>query len=306
MKYIKELIPQEHRVNLTQYQSDINKMSINHQNALVPIIAIILSLIAIICLKSRFVISMILLFVAVCLYHKTSNLIEDFFRFSFTKKIKNYLFCSLFLISIPFNIHYINSEKVALASQKAQDEKEAIVQKIKQEQEIKQQKERQLQEQILLKEAEHFKKLGNIELTQRNYKKALVYFDKCEKSNAGIIVNYQKGLCLMGLSNYDSAIVVFSAPISDSSFIQIGKCYEKQNLKADALRYYKLAGTEEGEKLYNKLNPIRRRVLYYQTMCCDGSPSPSNAKGRGACSHHGGVCDWNQPVYEEYREFENQ
>lgn len=305
MKYIKELIPKEHRVNLSQYHSDIHKMSVNDQKVYLTVLAIILSLVAIIYLESRFIISILLLFAAVCLYQKTSDLIEDIFRFSFTKKIKSYLFCSLFLIGIPFNIHYINSEKIALAAQKIQNEKEAIAQKIKQEQEVKQQQERQLQQQILLKEAEHFKKLGNIELAQRSYKKALICFDKCEKANVGIVVNYQKGLCLMGLSNYDSAIVAFSSSISDSSYIQIGKCYEKQNLKANALRYYKMAGTQEGEKLYNKLNPIRRRVLYYQTMCCDGTPSPSNAKGRGACSHHGGVCNWNHPVYEEYREFEN-
>ncbi|WP_144009378.1 tetratricopeptide repeat protein [Pedobacter nyackensis] len=60
-------------------------------------------------------------------------------------------------------------------------------------------------------------------------------------------------------------------------------------------------GSTLASKLYNKVNPMRRRVSYYVTRCCDGTTS--NAKGRGACSWHGGVCNWNEPVYEEYRKY---
>ncbi|WP_419699460.1 hypothetical protein [Mucilaginibacter sp. NFX135] len=63
----------------------------------------------------------------------------------------------------------------------------------------------------------------------------------------------------------------------------------------------KNAGYKPAERLYNKVNPIRRRIAYYETLCADGSSS--SATGRGACSWHGGVAEWNHPVYEEYRKY---
>lgn len=38
-------------------------------------------------------------------------------------------------------------------------------------------------------------------------------------------------------------------------------------------------------------------ISYYCTLCVDGTWSPSCAVGRGACSHHGGVAQYNAPVY---------
>jgi len=39
----------------------------------------------------------------------------------------------------------------------------------------------------------------------------------------------------------------------------------------------------------------RDEVKGYCTLCNDGTYSPSCATGRGACSHHGGVSQWNAP-----------
>ncbi|GHT83434.1 hypothetical protein FACS1894125_7060 [Actinomycetota bacterium] len=38
---------------------------------------------------------------------------------------------------------------------------------------------------------------------------------------------------------------------------------------------------------------VTRDVVDYCTLCNDGTYSPSCATGRGACSHHGGVAQWN-------------
>ncbi len=54
-------------------------------------------------------------------------------------------------------------------------------------------------------------------------------------------------------------------------------------------------------KWHNKINPLRRETIGYTTLCCDGTTS--SAKGRGACSHHGGVCNWNAPIYHESRKY---
>ena len=84
-------------------------------------------------------------------------------------------------------------------------------------------------------------------------------------------------------------------------------CYQQVGRKSEALSdLYRAseAGYKPATKLYDKQNPLLRKLLYYQTVCCDGSYSPSNAKGRGACSHHGGVCNWNKPIYETYRKYD--
>jgi hypothetical protein len=39
----------------------------------------------------------------------------------------------------------------------------------------------------------------------------------------------------------------------------------------------------------------KEQVTDYCTLCVDGTYSPSCATGRGACSHHGGVAQWNAP-----------
>jgi hypothetical protein len=40
----------------------------------------------------------------------------------------------------------------------------------------------------------------------------------------------------------------------------------------------------------------QEKVTGYCTLCSDGTFSPSCATGRGACSHHGGVAQWNAPI----------
>ncbi len=84
-------------------------------------------------------------------------------------------------------------------------------------------------------------------------------------------------------------------------------CYQQVGRKTEALtdlHSASEAGYKPATKLYERLNPTLRKLLYYQTVCCDGSDSPSNAKGSGACSHHGGVCNWNKPIYETYRKYD--
>ncbi|RZJ84224.1 MAG: tetratricopeptide repeat protein [Chryseobacterium sp.] len=108
---------------------------------------------------------------------------------------------------------------------------------------------------------------------------------------------------------YKSALTEYATLISfdnaDSEiYYQRAYCYYKLgNLKeavAD-LTHSKSLGYESAITLYNKVNPLKKRISYYVTRCCDGSTS--SAKGRGACSWHGGVCNWNDPVYEEYRKY---
>lgn len=51
------------------------------------------------------------------------------------------------------------------------------------------------------------------------------------------------------------------------------------------------------EKTHSEsVTTYQEKVTGYCTLCSDGSYSPSCATGRGACSHHGGVAQWNAPI----------
>ena len=45
------------------------------------------------------------------------------------------------------------------------------------------------------------------------------------------------------------------------------------------------------------VSSYKQEVVGYCTLCVDGTYSPSCATGRGACSWHGGVSEWNAPEY---------
>lgn len=54
---------------------------------------------------------------------------------------------------------------------------------------------------------------------------------------------------------------------------------------------------EVPEKSHNEtITTYREEVTGYCTLCNDGTYSPSCATGRGACSHHDGVAQWNAPI----------
>jgi hypothetical protein len=46
-----------------------------------------------------------------------------------------------------------------------------------------------------------------------------------------------------------------------------------------------------------QVTTYEKKVTGYCTLCSDGTYSPSCATGRGACSWHGGVAQWNAPRY---------
>lgn len=90
----------------------------------------------------------------------------------------------------------------------------------------------------------------------------------------------------------------------DTVFYEVALAYINLSDKKSAVGSLNEAmkiGSERAEKLYNRINPLKKRIVSYVTLCCDGTTT--TRKGRGTCSRHGGVCDWNHPVYEEYREY---
>ena len=127
--------------------------------------------------------------------------------------------------------------------------------------------------------------------------------DEKNKSNS-INADY-----LFKSAKYSDAIEAFTNLIGKNfnlseTYYKRAICFQKTKKIQEAVNDLKEAiklGNEEANKLHEKINPIKKKIVGYETLCCDGTTSYS--KGRGACSRHGGVCDWNHPIYEEYRQY---
>lgn len=255
-------------------------------------------------------VTLIFSFIGFTLIPPGHDWIETKFRFHFTTKIKSVLSCGLFLFSVSILGHYDTIDK-----------KEA------QELELKKQKEEKLR--LIAQKKEQIRKdsltfyiNASLRLTD-NHKtdQALKELDKAnsfaklpidsekisiEKNKISSIKTFD----LVNSKKYNLALPLLNELILKDSnnpklFYNRAICYSRTAKIKDAVNDCKTAiglGDKNAEELYNKINPIKRRIAYYVTKCCDGSTS--NATGRGACSHHGGVCDWSEPVYEEYRKYE--
>lgn len=146
----------------------------------------------------------------------------------------------------------------------------------------------------------------------RQFKLAVSAIDSALQfaNNEGASLNLKKADCFFELRLYEDAIEAYTIPIEskiDLANASFGRaqCYDKigeRQLAVEDLRLAMNLGNEEANVFHEKINPELKRVAYYETLCCDGTTS--NAKGRGACSHHGGVCNWNNPVYETYRKYQ--
>jgi hypothetical protein len=153
--------------------------------------------------------------------------------------------------------------------------------------------------------AEEQFKLKKYDIEKLYLDSALVYALDSDKSD----LIYKKAEASFLLKMYDESISFYTDLIAvkynlKDTYYQRALCYLKERKtqeSVDDLVQAMLLENKDAESLHEKINPLKKRVSYYITRCCDGTTS--NATGRGACSHHDGVCDWNEPVYEEYRKY---
>jgi hypothetical protein len=52
------------------------------------------------------------------------------------------------------------------------------------------------------------------------------------------------------------------------------------------------------------IKKYKTEIVGYCTLCKDGTYSPSCATNGGACSRHGGVAQWNAPIYNQVEYYE--
>ena len=69
---------------------------------------------------------------------------------------------------------------------------------------------------------------------------------------------------------------------------------------------YKYYPAEEERTHVETVITYTTEVVGYCTMCKDRTRSPSCSTGSGTCSHHGGVAEWNAPIYKKVPHYEQR
>ncbi|MFH7018426.1 tetratricopeptide repeat protein [Flavobacterium sp. FlaQc-47] len=312
MRYVSNLIPEKAQV-LKEYFKASNLPDKKSKNTKIDflrwVVGVLFLLIALSYLK-HLSLTLLFGFIGFMLLPPGHNWIEKKFRFSFTTKMKSILGIVLFLFSIPLLGHYTTIDK-----------KEAHLLKIKTEHQQKLKAEQDLKEKIrndsLVFYIEASSQLTNKHKTDEAIKKLKKAFGfvSLPEDKTKIAFEEKKILTVKAFDLVKSEKYKLALPILDTLITQDQHnsnlyynraiCYSKVGKIKEAVSNCKTAtqlGDKNSDKLYDKINPIKMRVAYYVTRCCDGSTSGSS--GRGTCSHHGGVCNWNEPVYEQYRKYE--
>ncbi|MBO9586388.1 MAG: hypothetical protein J7574_19665 [Flavobacterium sp.] len=311
MKYVPNLIPEKSQVLKHYFTGRIDQTKkVNPiQNFLSWSGGLIFLLWAVVSLKHP-LLTLFLGVIGFLIIPPGHKWIEKKFRFNLTTKIKFSFGLVLFLFSIPLLAHYASIDK-----------KEAHLLKLKIAQEEKQKAELEKEEKnrndslsfylnAISEKADKHKISDAKKLLGRAMFFAKLPLDRdkieIEKSNISRIV----ALDLINSGEYRRAIPFLDTLIDNNGNdaglrVKRAICYSKTGNLKEAVSDSKTAiglGDKDAEKLYNKINPLKKRIAYYVTRCCDGTTS--NSTGRGTCSHHGGVCNWSEPVYEEYRKYE--
>ena len=287
----------------------------------------------------RFLIAILMIFVIfVSLYHfwwmtlvfstmlaffsfsQTSQWIQDLMKVEFSNKF--FWFVALIMIVFVFvsmDVHkHANDLKIAKEATLAEQQRQAELAKKAEQERIAKEKEQQrldslsfhtnlaqmrIDEKKLMDAIQEYElawpfmdsemkgvlsyKMANILFANKLYEKALKYYWYAKNNPAQLdTLQYNKALCLVKTGDLPSAVSA---------------------LRMSSERSPRVVA------LFNKINPVKNRIIYvdkpvqkkkiayYTILCGDGSYSYSSSR-KGACSRHGGVADWQHPVYENYTE----
>ncbi len=237
--------------------------------------------------------------------------IEKRFRFRLTVPITAFFIAIVSICTAPLFLYYQGVDKIEAAALQAQLEKQKAI-------DLAVAKEHQRQDdsiRLFLTEAKSLEKTGKLDQAMSKVELAAGFAQtdsaKSTVSNARGYLKKRWLIALVKQGKYESALPQLTALIeADSSgdndlHYYRAVCYSKNRQIQEAVNDLKPLldnGNKAADKLYDQINPIIRRVIGHVTRCNDGSTS--QATGRGACSHHGGVANWNDPVYEESRKYE--
>lgn len=311
MRYIPNLIPKRYRVLESYFK--VQPAPAKKNNIFLEVIGWLLGIMFLINALIRLthpLLSIVLGILGFMLLPPGHKWIEKKMRFRLTTRIKTFAGILLFIIAAPLTNHYNSIDKAD------QEKLELLAKREKAEKEAKEKAAQQQKDSL-----ESYLQAGRIAIQNKQLAKAADAIDRANRfigsaedrtivENEKINLAASKSEELIRSGKYKLALeeidaLITRSPGNSNLLYHRAICYSRTGRTAEAVQDCKSAmqlGSADAEKLHEKINPIRKRVAYYVTRCCDGSTS--SATGRGACSHHGGVCNWNDPVYEEYRKYE--
>lgn len=311
MRYVPNLIPDSSKVLPDYFKGNIYKATNKNplRDAIFWVLGIFFFIGALVWLKHPFLFLTfaVLGFVLIPPGHR---FLERKFRFRLTPKIKVLAASALFAGSLPLSSHYIDIDKQEAYQQKLLDEKVA------KEKAIAEQKEQQRKDSLTfyLQQSHQLSQNHKIDEANKQLQFALGFAstqtDKNQIEKEKIGIASIKTFDLVNAGKYQAALpelntLLQSDPTNSDLIYNRAVCYSKTGKIQEAVTDLKplvQAGNSEAVKLHDKINPIKKRITGYHRQCCDGTISYSD--GRGTCSGHGGVCNWNVPEYEEYRKYE--
>lgn len=302
--YVPDLIPQEHQVLTEYFRRHANKPSIQSGRIWQTIsmaVAIVLFLAAFINIFNHFWLGVLLGLLGFIFFPKCQLWIERNFQFQLSPKIKTGFSAAVLVASGFASSHYAEVDKEIAYQKKLEAEKKEQA-RIEAE---RIEKARIDSLNFYLEKADKLSKKKQFNQAIDAYGFALNFAGK-DKTD----ILSKKATCLVSSGKYETAITEITTLLdagqrNSELYLQRAICYNKRGKIEDAVGDLQTSirmGNTDADKLHEKINPIRKKIIGYQTRCCDGSIS--YARGRGACSHHGGVCNWNDPIYQEYRKYE--
>lgn len=311
MRYVPNLIPQTSKVLPDYFKGDVYhpRQESNLLNVIGWILGILFLIGAVVSIKHP-VMTLLFGLLGFMLLPPGHRWIEKKLRFRFKTKIKSVAVAGLFIAAIPLTSHYSAIDKREAYEQQLREEKE------KQEKLEAERRDQQRRDSLnfYIQASDKLEKAHKTDEAIKKLDYALAFAstetdkDLIAKERTGVLAI--KTFDLVKAGKYKAAIpelnnLLQQDPNNADVLYNRALCYSKTGKTQEAVTDLKSAmqfGNADAEKLHNKINPIKKRVVGYVTRCCDGSTS--YARGRGACSHHGGVCNWNEPVYEEYRKYD--
>lgn len=311
MRYVSNLIPEKSQVLKHYFKGNTHEIKKSNPSLkmLRWIGGVFFLLIALLFIK-HLLLTILFGFLGFMILPSGHNWIEKKLRFILTAKIKSVFAFIILLFSLPLLGHYNDV-----------DEKEAHLLKLKLQKEARITAELERKEKIrndsltyFINASSQFADKHKIDEASKQLKKAAL-FSKLPVDKNRIAVEENKistikAFDLVKAEKYKLALpqldsLILKEENNPNLFYNRALCYSKtakiKEAVSDCLKAMQL-GDKKADKLYNKINPIKKRIVGYITRCCDGSTSGST--GRGTCSHHGGVCDWSEPIYQEYRKYE--
>jgi tetratricopeptide (TPR) repeat protein len=306
MRYLKDLIPPEHRVMPDYFQqADVKTKSVTTRPSLLSTLISIVFFIATVYCFDRPLIALLLMLGALLYTSKGKNWLEKKAEFRLTNKIRIGIHVGLLVFCLPLLFYYqrLEEQNTRMAEQAKRQRIKIVADSVG-------------KDNLRKDSLDYFLKRMNIEDPQKSfallklldkYSISQKELDTAKKLRRAVSRRFAKSLLKKGRNR--EALDIYNGLLAQNSgdadllydrasyYLKIGKI----KLAVHDLSSSMEAGSNLASKMYNKVNPIKRKVAYYVTRCCDGTTS--NATGRGACSWHGGVCKWNDPVYEEYRKY---